>query len=289
MRKIGKNALGLPQISFIIRKGMIVSILGCGWYGKALAKNLLQKGIIVKGSATSAEKADALKDHGITPFIGRVNADEIIYDTDFFKCDVLVVSIPPGLKKGEGSVYLPKIKHIIDAVLKNNIQKVIHISSTGVYGDHNKTVTENDDPNPDTESGKILLEAENLFRNENSFRTTIMRFGGLVGAGRHPGRFFAGKKDIPNGSAPVNMIHLDDCVGIGISIIEKDAFGNLFNACSPDYPAKEDFYKDAALSGGFDVPQFIRELKTWKIIESVNLKPILNYTFKIQNWKDCPY
>jgi len=268
---------------------MIVSILGCGWYGKALAKNLLQKGIIVKGSATSEEKADALKDHGITSFVVRVNADEIIYDPDFFKCDILVVSVPPGLKKGEGSAYLPKINHIVQTIRKNSIGRVIYISSTGVYGDQNQTVTENDAPNPDTESGKILLEAENLFKNENSFKTTVIRFAGLVGPGRHPGRFFAGKKNIPNGLAAVNMIHLDDCVGIGSAIIELDAFGYLFNACSPDHPAKEDFYKDAALKGGYEAPQFLLELKAWKIIESVNLKPILNYTFKIQNWKDCQF
>lgn len=289
MRKIGKNALGLPQISFYCKKRMIVSILGCGWYGKALAKELLKKGVIVNGSATSTEKLDALRDTGIVPHIVQVNADEISYDANFFKCNVLVISIPPGLKKGEGSAYLPKIKHIIRAILDKDIQKVVYISSTGVYSDHNKTVTENDDPNPDNESGKTLLEAENLFRNGSDFKATIIRFGGLVGPSRHPGRFFAGKKDIPNGFAPVNMIHLDDCVGISSAVIEQSAFGHLFNVCSPDHPTKEDFYKDAALKAGFEVPEFRRELASWKIVDSVNIKPILNYTFKIQNWKDCPY
>ena len=272
-----------------MKKNEIVSILGCGWYGKALAKAFLKKGVIVKGSATSAEKLDALKGIGISPFVVRVDSDQINYDTDFFKCDVLVISIPPGLKKGEGSSYLPKIKHIIQTILENDIQKVIYISSTGVYGDHNKTVTENDDPNPDTEPGKILLEAEDLFRNQNNFKTAIIRFGGLVGPGRHPGRFFAGKKDIPNGLAPVNIIHLDDCAGIGSAIVEQNAFGYIFNACSPDHSVKEDFYKDAALKGGYEVPQFLHELKTWKIVESINVKPVLSYTFKVQNWKDCTY
>ncbi|MDO3627721.1 SDR family oxidoreductase [Mucilaginibacter sp. BT774] len=281
-----KKRIRFTGNQFIVTKRMIVSILGCGWYGKALAKELLQKGIVVKGSATSAEKLETLKAIGITPFIVQINADQINYDADFFKSDVLVISIPPGLKKGEGSAYLPKIKHIIQVILDNNIQKVIYINSTGVYGDHNKTVTENDAPNADTESGKILFEAENLFRSENIFKTTIIRFAGLVGPGRHPGRFFAAKKDIPNGLAPVNMIHLDDCVGISSAIIEEDVFGYLFNACLPDHPTKEDFYNDAALKGGYEVPQFIHELKTWKIIESIALKPILNYTFKIKNWKE---
>jgi nucleoside-diphosphate-sugar epimerase len=268
---------------------MVISILGCGWYGKALAKELLQKGIIVEGSVTSAEKLDTLRDIGIIPFIVRIDADQINYNANFFKCDILVISIPPGLKKGEGSAYLSKIRQVIQATVNNNIQKVIYISSTGVYGDHNKTVTENDDPNPDTESGKILLEAENFFRDQIDIKTTIIRFGGLVGPGRHPGRFFAGKKDIPNGLAPVNLIHQADCAGVTMAIIEQEAFGHLFNACSPDHPSKEGFYKKAALKGGYEAPQFLHELKTWKIIESINIKRILNYTFKVQNWHDCPF
>jgi nucleoside-diphosphate-sugar epimerase len=268
---------------------MIVSILGCGWYGKALAKDLLKRNITVKGSATSTQKRNGLIEIGINPYVIQVNTDQVKYDADFFKCDVLVISIPPGLKKGEGAAYLPKIKHIIQAALQSNIQKVIYISSTGVYCDQNQTVSENDAPNPDTESGKILLEAENLFRNESSFKTTIIRFAGLVGPGRHPGRFFAGKKEIQNGMAPVNMIHLDDCIGISSAVIEQDKFGYLFNACSPDQPTKEDFYKDAALKGGYEIPRFLHELKNWKIVEGVNLKPILNYTFKVTNWKDCTF
>lgn len=268
---------------------MVVNILGCGWYGKALAKELLKKDITVKGSATSTEKLDGLRGMGIDPYVVQVNTGQIKYDADFLRCDSLVISIPPGLKKGEGAAYLPKIKHIIDAVLQNRIRKVIYISSTGVYGDHNKIVTENDAPNPDNESGKILLEAENLFRDESDFKTTILRFGGLVGPGRHPGRFFAGKKDVPNGLAPINMTHLDDCIAIGSAIIEQNAFGYLFNACSPDHSTKEDFYKDAAMKGGYELPEFFHGLNTWKIVESANLKPILNYIFKIQNWKDCSF
>jgi nucleoside-diphosphate-sugar epimerase len=268
---------------------MVISILGCGWYGKALAKALLQKGIVVNGSATSTEKLDALKEIDVKPYLVQVGVEGVTFDSDFFKCDILIISLPPRLKKGETTAYLPKIKHIIQTILKNDIQKVIYISSTGVYGDHNSTVNELNDPNPDTESRRVLLEAENLFKQEITSRTNIIRFGGLVGPGRHPGQFFSGKKDIPNGLAPVNLIHLNDCIGISTTIIEQDAFGYLFNACSPDHPPKEDFYKEASLKGGYEPPEFIHELKSWKIVDSIHLKPILNYEFKVQKWADCSF
>ena len=261
---------------------MVISILGCGWYGKALAKLLMQKGIAVKGSATSEEKLGQLSDEGIIPFLVKFDAESESFDPGFFQCDVLVISITPKFRKGETAAYLPKIQRIIQTTRQYHIKKAIYISSTAVYGDHNRAVNELDEPHPDTDSGAILLEAEKLFQNETAFKITIIRFGGLVGPDRHPGRFFAGKKDIPNGMAPVNLIHQQDCVGISTAIIEKNAFGYLFNACSPDHPPKADFYREAALKAGLPVPEFVNELKNWKVVSSINLRDVLGYAFEVK-------
>ncbi|MDB5088705.1 MAG: hypothetical protein JWR09_2699 [Mucilaginibacter sp.] len=268
---------------------MVVSILGCGWYGKALAKSLLKNNVIVKGSATSPEKLQQLSDLGITPCLANFKADSEDYDPEFFKCDILIVSIPPKARQGESGDYLPKIQRIINAIDKHQLTKVIYISSTVVYGDSNSEVNELNDPEPDTESGKTLLEAENLFKQQTAFKTTIIRFAGLVGPGRHPGRFFAGKKDIPNGNAPVNLIHLDDCIGITLAVIEQDAFGYLINTCSPDHPIKSDFYLQATLQAGLSAPEFINELNNWKLINSVQIQDVLNYEFKVPVWHNCTF
>jgi len=193
----------------------------------------------------------------------------------------LVISIPPRFRKGETADYLPKLGHIIDAIKQQGIKKVIYISSTGVYGDTNREVNELSDPQPGSETGAILLEAEKLFEVETGFKTTILRFGGLIGEGRNPGRFFAGKTGIPNGRAPVNLISLDDCVGITEAVISKDAFGQVFNACSPEHPPKTEFYRAAAAKAGLSLPEFIDELLEWKIVNSVNVPEILGYHFMI--------
>ncbi len=265
---------------------MIISILGCGWYGMALGKALLKQGFLVKGSTTSVEKIESLSDEGLLPYLVQISADSEHFDAEFFQCDVLVISIPPRFRKGETADYLPKIRNISKAIEKYGITKVIYINSTGVYGDHNSEVNELSDPAPDTESGKILLEAEKLLQSQASFKTTILRFGGLVGPERHPGRFFAGKKDIPNGRAPVNLIHLHDCVGLSVAIFEQSAFGYVFNACSPHHPPKAAFYRQAALQAGFTAPEFIDELTSWKIVNSINITAVLHYQFVADNWPD---
>lgn len=258
---------------------MTISILGCGWYGKALGRTLTRKETTVKGSNTSADKLSALVEFGILPFEVRAEPDSLSADAAFFDCDVLVVSIPPRFRRGETADYLPKIGHIINAVKQYGIKKVIYTSSTGVYGDTNREVDELSDPQPGTETGIILLEAEKLFEKETTFKTAILRFGGLIGEGRDPGRFFAGKTQIPNGRAPVNLVRLGDCVGITEAIIMKDAFGYVFNAGSPEHPPKAGFYRAAAAKAGLPLPDFIDELLNWKIVKSVNVPGILGYQF----------
>ncbi|MFI5163456.1 MAG: SDR family oxidoreductase [Sphingobacteriales bacterium] len=257
---------------------MVVSILGCGWYGKAVAVTLIARGISVKGSATSPDKVAPLFSLGILPYVVQFDADNQTFDPAFFECDVLIISIPP--KFSEGDEYLPKLQRIIQTIPQSQVEKVIYISSTGVYGDYNGEVNELDDPQPNTPSGEILLQAEKLFQAETAFKTTIIRFGGLVGTGRDPGRFFAGKTAIPNGLAPVNLVHLADCIGITGAIINHDAFGYLFNACSPHHPRKADFYREASSGSELPLPEFIDELDSWKLVNSINSARILNYQFK---------
>jgi nucleoside-diphosphate-sugar epimerase len=262
---------------------MTISILGCGWYGLALAKALLVDGITVKGSTTSPEKLGLLADAGIVPFLLNLSED-LPLSADFFDCDVLIISIPPKARSGAGAEYVPKLKRVIDAINQSLVKKVILISSTGVYADLNQEVNEQTPPQPNTPAGQVLFEAEELFNRQTAFETTIIRFGGLIGPGRDPGRFFAGKKEIPNGLAPVNLIHLDDCIGITKAIIQQDIFDLTINACAPHHPTKMDFYTQATANAGLVSPEFLPELKEWKIVSSVVVGEVLVYNYKIDNW-----
>jgi nucleoside-diphosphate-sugar epimerase len=264
----------------------MISILGCGWYGLALGNALALDGYEVKGSTTSPHRVSELTAAGLKPYIVKLSEGVLETEPDFFNCDTLVVSIPPKLRSGYTD-YIPNLQQLIAYILKYNIKRVIFISSTGVYPESNSVVDEGTIPQPNSELGKTLLEAEELFRYQTEFKTAIIRFGGLVGPGRHPGRFFAGKKNIPNGQAPVNLIHLQDCIVLTQSIIKQDAFGYTFNACSPHHPAKAVFYTVAAQHAGLPIPEFIDELKEWKTVTSINTTGILNFEYKVNNWQQC--
>ncbi|MGN7986860.1 SDR family oxidoreductase [Pedobacter sp. 22226] len=257
-----------------------VSILGCGWFGLALAKKLVSLNYTVKGSTTSKEKLAILQAENIQPYLVNFTAENIEADPAFFEADALFICIPPKRNSTELHDYPQKIKSILEAA-KDKSKQVVLISSTSVYADENKTVNENSETNPDTDSGKMVLSAEQLFKALYPENCTVIRFAGLVGPDRNPGRFFAGKSNVPNGLAPVNLIHQTDAVGIAVKILEKQAFGRTYNACAPDHPAKMDFYTHAAKSTGLAEPNFIAEQKDWKIVESLNVPEFLGYEFEV--------
>jgi nucleoside-diphosphate-sugar epimerase len=260
---------------------MTVSILGCGWYGLELAKSLVNKWVKVKGSTTTTDKLSLLAASGIEPYLIDLSPAKETIDPSFFECDVLWISIPPKARSGNGGEYLLKIERLISLIKTHNIKQVVLISSTGVYGDSNAEVTELDNPNPDSESGKVLLAAEELLKEQTAFTTTIIRFAGLIGPGREPGRFFTGKTDVPNGEAPVNLIHLTDCIGISNAILDKQAFGYTYNAVSPSHPTRANFYTQAAVASGLEPPHFIEEKENWKLVTGVNVNEVLGYEYQV--------
>jgi len=261
-------------------KSGTISILGCGWLGVPLAKHLIRYGFSVKGSVTNPEKFDLLRTEEIQPYQLVLNETSVqISNPDFFDCDVLIISIPPRRIDGIERVFPAQIAQLVPFVLKHGIRKVIFISSTSVYPDHLQTAREGDVFPPDKESGKALLLAENLLNKHSDFETTILRFGGLIGADRNPARFLQNaQRAIAN--TPVNLIQLDDCIGIISAIIDQELWGETLNACGPEHPYKKDFYGKAARISGLPEPVISEQPEPYKIVDSSKLIRLLNYNFK---------
>ena len=271
-----------------------ISILGCGWLGLSLAKSLLSKGYEVKGSTTSESKLEVLKNAGISPFQIQLEEHQIIGTIeDFLKeTNVLVIDIPPGLRRDFSTslemTFVNKIKNLIPFIEKSGIQKVIFVSSTSVYGDGFPIVeiTEETKPNPDTESGKQLVIAETLLQSNSHFKTTVIRFGGLLGDDRHPIKFLAGRTNVENPDAPVNMIEREDCIGIIEEILKQVQHDNwewnqTFNAVAPQHPTRKAYYHKKAEIFNLPLPTFAEDSESkGKIISSKKVETILGYSFQ---------
>ena len=275
-----------------------ISILGCGWLGLPLAKSLLEKGFSVNGSTTSVEKIAVLENAGIHPFLVSLSAVEVLEETkisieNFLQnSDVLIIDIPPKLRGDSSENFVAKIQNIIPFIEKSLVEKMIFVSSTSVYADDNSIITEETKPNPDTESGKQLLEAEQLLQSNKNFQTTIVRFGGLIGEDRHPIKFLAGRKNIENPEGPINLIHQIDCIGIIEEILKHpetsgqiDKSSEVFNAVAPFHPTRKEYYTQKAIELDLPLPEFeVSKTSIGKTILSDKVESILNYKFEINRY-----
>lgn len=262
-----------------------ISILGCGWLGFPLAKALLKDGFTVKGSTTSTEKLAVLEHAGIQALQVMLDSESVAGPIEELLAEstILIIDIPPKLRGDQSGNFVGKIKTLLPFIEKSTIENVIFISSTSVYGDNNDQVTEETPLNPDSEGGKQLKIVETLLQNNSFFKTTVLRFGGLIGEDRNPVRFLAGKENLDNPKAPINLIHQADCIGIIMQIIAKQAWNTTFNAATPYHPSRETYYTQKAIDFGLTPPTFDHSKPSvGKTILADKIEKTLDYTFQIQ-------
>ena len=258
-----------------------ISVLGCGWLGFPLAKVLLNDGFEVKGSVTEPIKFGKMEQAGIRPYRLVIYEDRVEFDNPgFFGSDLVIVAIPPRRIPDIETVFPNQIRQLTALLERHKTEKVLFISSTSVYAESEGTATEEDELVPDKPSGRALVAAENLLRRNPNFRTTVLRFGGLIGSDRNLARFLSRQREALGGTKPVNLIHQDDCIGIIRELIRQQVWGDTFNACCPAHPTRKEFYERASAVSGLPAPEFADVREPYKIVDSTKLIRSLGYQFK---------
>ena len=256
-----------------------IGIIGCGWLGFPLAKLLLNKNYLIKGSSTSKEKLLELKSNKIDPYYIEITEKGIIGDIDSFldEIDVLIINIPPKIKSLPNENYSKKIQLIANKAEKRLINKIIFISSTSVYGSNQGKINSSTNPIPNSKNGVEILQSEKIIsKNKNC---TIIRFGGLIGSNRHPVHSLTKKNEVLNPKAPINLIHLEDCIQIIYSIILKEVWGKICLGVSPYHPTRENYYNTKCEALGLKRINFVNDTTINKEVTDSKILKELNYNF----------
>lgn len=216
-----------------------VSILGLGWYGGPLAEALMSQGFDVIGSTRSTEKVSS---------VARLLEYPNSPSEDLIHTDIVVLNIPPFAEELEWFQrwdwsYKPW---------------VIFISSTS--------------------EAPLLIEQEEWVKSHFE-NWTILRFGGLLGNARHPGKHLSGKKDLKAPHRPVNLLHLEDAVGVTLAVIEKDVKGKTLSVVCDEHRSRAEFYSEYCRKNQLPLPEFdLNDLSTGKVISNEEVKQF--YRFK---------
>jgi nucleoside-diphosphate-sugar epimerase len=284
-----------------------ISVLGCGWLGRPLGARLAAEGARVRGSTTTPAKVGGLRADGIEPFVLRLDPNLALEpagrhegeDADaaqerFFGSDVLVLNVPPPRGRDDGGDHHRRqIGAVQRAAAAGGVAWVIFASSTGVYPSADRTVSEEDvapggePPSFGTQraTGALLQDIEGRLLEADGFETTVLRFAGLYGGDRHPGRFLAGRTGLARPEGAVNLIHRDDCIGIVMALLAADdrsaVVGEAFNACADAHPSRRVLYTRAAEALGLDPPTFDEsDASTGKVVDNRKLKDALGYRYR---------
>jgi hypothetical protein len=211
-----------------------VVMLGVGNTALALA-SLYKGGISLYGTTRSAAKAGALPDLGIQPLLdaGESSSSE---DSEAFLAKLsevaagalVLVSYPPdglgGAAAGGGDTVGFSDRRYSPALKAAN--KIVYISSTGVYGKASGIIDEKTICVGDAHSVPRLA-AEIFWRGQGA---CVLRAPGLYGpqTGLHQ-RLLAGTYRLPgDGSNYVSRIHLDDLAQVIDAAFRLAAPGSLY-------------------------------------------------------------
>lgn len=223
-----------------------ILVAGCGYVGTRIGKYFHSKKQKVWGIVRSPERKVELEHAGIAPLICDFLKPETL--TQLPQVHFAVISSSPRERTAEAyrKTYLEGIGNLLKAIQKNQKPDlIVYLSSTGVYRDFNgEWVDETTPPEPDTERGKILLEAEEQVL-KSGLPAVIFRLAGIYGPGRNRIESVRAGEALDFGDEPdkyLNMIHVDDIVGAMPAIFNKAEPGSVYLGAD-DVPVKQsEFY-----------------------------------------------
>ncbi|MCL4788288.1 MAG: SDR family oxidoreductase [Verrucomicrobia bacterium] len=281
---------------------MRVLIVGCGYVGLPLGRELVRQGHEVFGLRRSAAADAELQSAGLKPIHADITKPETLAALP--RAFDWVVNCAASGGGGVGDyrqIYLEGTRHLIEWLGGSALRKYVYTSSTSVYGqDDGSWVTESDATEPPTETGRVLVETEALLRSavkEKNFPAAILRVAGIYGPER--GFWF---KQLLSGEARIegsgerflNMIHRDDVVGGIIAALESGKPGEVYNSADDEPVRQFDFFAWLAHRLGRAMPPSLppepnvlrKRGVTNKRVSNRRLKDELGYQFSYPTFRE---
>ncbi|SFB72841.1 Nucleoside-diphosphate-sugar epimerase [Halobiforma haloterrestris] len=204
---------------------MHVAILGCGYVGLELGRQIVERGHDAVGVRRSDAGIDAIESAGFEAVRADITDPEGLESVP--DVDAVVFAASSGGRGPDAAreIYVEGLRTAIEAFgeRENAPERLVYTSSTGVLGDHEGDWVDEGTPiEPTTEKTEVLAEAERIARElppEHGFEGTVARYAGLYGPDRYRlERYLEG----PVTEGYLNMVHRDDAAGAVRYLLEED-------------------------------------------------------------------
>lgn len=189
-----------------------VLIIGCGFLGEAAAKLFSDQGKRVLGLVRSADSAAALAgkpfEVATCDVTDTASLEALAPRLRNIPLAIYAVSSGRGGAESYAAVYRDGLRRVLECW---NPGHIVFVSSTSVYGQNDGLwVTEESPTLPDRETGRILLQAEQIALSVGG---GVARLSGIYGPGRSVllKKFLSGEAVLEEGGHRwINQIHCDD-------------------------------------------------------------------------------
>jgi nucleoside-diphosphate-sugar epimerase len=231
---------------------MRVVVLGCGYVGIELGRQLDAHGHDVVGVRRSESGVNAVRTAGFDGVQADVTDRGALGDLP--DVDALVFAASSGGRGAEAAreVYVDGLQTVLAeyGTRDDPPERLVYTSSTGVFGDHDgEWVTESTPIDPQTAKTRVLAAAEAVALAADRLHGidgTVARFAGLYGPDRYR---LARYVDGPVTEGYLNMVHRDDAAGAVRYLLESDqARGDVVHVADDEPVSKwtlADYLADA--------------------------------------------
>lgn len=224
-----------------------------------MANELAQHGCKISGTTRTEEKQIQLSQKNWEVSLLHTN----IPSAELLKKDFIILNIPP---------FDGQLEWFRSWPWEINT-RLIFISSTSVYEDTPGPVDE-----LSSRKQHLLTEEENWVLKTFP-EASILRPGGLMGRGRHPGKILSARTGLKAPLHPVNLIHIDDLVGSILAVMEKGILG-VVNVVCDEHSTRKEFYQGYCKRNALPLPDFDEsDQSSGKIVNNQRLKTF--YELKI--------
>lgn len=233
-------------------------ILGCGYLGQRVAERWQALGEHVWASTRSLERAATIE----SPLIWPIYCDVLLPETlvNLEPADTILYCVGFDRTTGDSMrhVYVNGLENVLDHLRAWPRFRFIYISSTSVYGQTDGAwVDEKAATKPMTESGRVVLEAEQLLRARLP-DAVVLRFAGIYGPGRllRSEALLTGAPLAGDPERWLNLIHVDDGAAAVVAAGQHAQDGSTFNVADGTPARRGEFFACLAELLGAPAPRF---------------------------------
>lgn len=225
---MGKLAHSVQHGIFLMTHA--ITILGCGYVGKAIAHHWQQAGFTITATTTRPERLPELKAVSDRAVVLRGDNAATLRDLLQDQHTLLVAVGAKGMDYK--TTYLQTAQTLAYVLPKTSVQQVIYTSTYSVYGNQQgEWVDETMTLHPTAERTQILHHTEQTILQLPTARACVFRLGGIYGPGRELAKIYgrmAGQTRAGAGQEWANWIHLDDIVG-AIAFAQAQGLSGIYN------------------------------------------------------------